>query len=193
MSELHRQDQIAQTFNSKGIGMIGILYGILGRPTIRWESERQFFGKPLISIAFGPDTSAGENFGHARGVVAIGEIAVGFVAIGTVLSYGVLSFGFISLGVLTFCGIGLGAVCFGGLAVGGIAVGGAAVGIVALGGMAIGYIGFGGLSIGYYSVGEMAIGKYIITEGFQDPIAVEFLDSRMPWLMNSIRATLLAQ
>ena len=91
--------------------MIGVPYSILGRPTIRWGSERRFVGKPLISIAFGPDASLGENYGHARGVIAIGEIACGFLAIGTVLSYGILSFGFISLGVLTFCGIGLGAVC----------------------------------------------------------------------------------
>jgi hypothetical protein len=172
--------------------MTGVLYSILGRPTIRWESERQFVGKPLISIAFGPDAAAGEKYGHARGVVAIGEIASGFLAIGTVLSCGVLSFGFVSLGVLTFCGIGLGAVCFSGLAVGVIAVGGVAIGVVSLGGLAIGYVGVGGLSIGYYSVGEMAIGKYIITESFQDPVAVEFLEDRLPWLMNSVRATLLA-
>ena len=72
-----------------------------------------------------------------------------------------------------------------------IAVGGAAVGVFSLGGLAIGYLGVGGLSIGYYSVGEMAIGKFIITESFQDPVAVEFLEDRLPWLMNSIRATLL--
>ena len=156
------------------------------KSSIRWQSERKLFGKPLVNIAWGPDASKGEKFGHAKGIIAIGQMASGIIAIG-VLSYGIISIGMVSLGLVSFSVL----VCFGFLsfssfAIGLVAFGGAAIGIVALGGMAIGYVAIGGLSIGVYAIGGFAIGNYIISATHTDPESIEFFTKHAPWILKSL-------
>ena len=113
----------------------------------RYISQASLFGVPLVAFAHGADPSSGERFGHARGVVAVGDVATGFVAVGGV-ARGFLCLGGVSLGVFSVGGVALGAAGLGGLALGGACVGGLAIGIVAVGGLAIGVAhAFGGLPI----------------------------------------------
>ena len=140
---------------------------------------------PLIDIAWGPDTNKEETFGHARGIVAIGQIATGPIAIG-IISFGFLSFGFVSLGLLSFSlMLSVGLVSFSGLAFGLIAFGGAAFGCIAFGGMAVGYLAVGGFSIGQYAIGGFAIGKYIMTGTHIDPEVIDFLNQYASWMVKS--------
>jgi hypothetical protein len=114
----------------------------------RYTSQASLFGIPLIAIASGPDTTRGERFGHARGIIALGDVATGVVACGAV-ARGVVAVGGVSLGVISSSGgLAVGAVACGGLAFGGLAVGGLAVGVMAVGGLAIGIVkAVGGFSI----------------------------------------------
>jgi hypothetical protein len=50
-------------------------------PPIRWHTEREFLGLPLVDIAVGK--VAGVH-GRARGVVAIGDRATGVIAFGVI-------------------------------------------------------------------------------------------------------------
>ena len=103
------------------------------KDSIRWQSKSRLFGNPLVSVAWGPDNSNDEKFGHAKGIIAIGQMATGIVAIGFV-SYGIISIGLISLGLISFSWfVGLGLFSFSGLAFGLVAVGGAAIGFIAWG------------------------------------------------------------
>ena len=49
---------------------------------VRKQSEYDFLGLPLYSIAFGPDLAKGEWRGRAKGVFALGDVATGLIAIG---------------------------------------------------------------------------------------------------------------
>jgi hypothetical protein len=153
--------------------------------SIRYTSDKHLFGKPLIDIAWGPDKSKGETYGHAKGFIAIGQIASGPIAIG-IFSYGILSFGLLSLGIISFSWIlGLGIITFSGLAFGIIAFGGAAFGLIAFGGMAVGYLAIGGFAIGQYAAGGFAIGSYIHSAIHSDPEVFNFINQYTPWLIKS--------
>jgi hypothetical protein len=155
------------------------------KSSIRYSSARHVFGKPLVDIAWGPDKSRGETYGHAKGFIAIGQMASGPIAIG-IISYGILSFGLLSLGIISFSWImGLGVVTFSGLAFGIIAFGGAAFGFIALGGMAVGYLAIGGFAIGQYALGGFAIGRYILSATHSDPEVFNFINQYAPWLIKS--------
>jgi hypothetical protein len=84
---------------------------------VRRQSDDEFLGLPLYSIAIGPDLARGEMRGHARGVLAVGDLATGVIAIGG------LARGFVAIG-----GAAAGLVAIGGAAAGQFAVGGAAWG-----------------------------------------------------------------
>jgi hypothetical protein len=139
------------------------------KPTIRYRSQRQLFGLPLIDIAFGPDSSCHEKCGVAKGLIAIGNVAVGIVAIGGVAA-GVVSIAGVSCGLLTIGGVACGGFVLGGVAVGGVTCGGVAIGIVAVGGVAI----------GYYARGGATVGMYVINALHSDPKAVEFFRRWLP-------------
>lgn len=120
--------------------------------TIRYATSMKVLGLPLLSIAYGPDTSKGEAKGWARGIIAMGDIATGVVALGG------LAGGGIAVG-----GISLGAISIGGVGLGGLVIGGVAVGLISLGGVAV----------GQYAKGGSAVGQYVISPKHCDPDAAK--------------------
>jgi hypothetical protein len=108
------------------------------QPTVRLRSDKTIGSLPLYEVAFGPRWSHGEQHGHARAVIAIGDQATGVVAVGG-LAQGMLAIGGLSEGVIAVGGCTLGLLlAFGGVAVGGIALGGVAIGAATRGGVSIG-------------------------------------------------------
>ena len=105
--------------------------------SIRYTSTTSLFGIPLVAVATGPSLDGEERFGHARGIVAVGDNATGLVAVGAV-ARGFFAFGAVSIGAVSSGGVALGALACGGLALGAVAIGGLAAGIVAVGGVAAG-------------------------------------------------------
>jgi hypothetical protein len=138
--------------------------------SVRARAGWQLGGLPFYDIAIGPDFSRGENRGHAKGVIAIGDIATGAIAVGG-LARGVIAVGGAAVGLLTFGGLSVGALAaFGGLAVGGVAFGGAAMGAVAMG---------GGVA-GYYACGGGAAGEYVVAPYRIDPEGQRFFAEYFP-------------
>jgi hypothetical protein len=172
----------AGTWESRLAALSGWSSGWMARRSVRRRSEMCIGPWPLYEVARGPDVSAGEIWGHARAIFAIGDIATGFIAIGNiargVIAVGGLAVGLISLGGLS---IGLG-LAIGGLGIGTLACGGGAVGFVAIGGAAVGFIACGGGAAGYYAVGGAAVGKHVIDAMNQDPAAIQFFQNWMPGL-----------
>jgi hypothetical protein len=151
-----------------------------GRPRgVRKRAARNLWGLPLYDIAIGPDPEKGEQRGHARGVVAIGDIATGILAMGGV-ARGVVAVGGVALGIVCLGGCSLGILlAMGGFAIAGIALGGVAVGVVAIGGAALGVIAVGGGAVGYYACGGGAVGKYVISATEQSREAIDLF---APWI-----------
>lgn len=135
---------------------------------IRQRAAWEIAGLPFYDIALGPDPSRGENRGHAKGFIAIGDMASGVFALGG-LARGVVALGGLSIGLFSFGGLSIGALfAAGGLAIGGVALGGAALGGVAIGGGAA----------GYYACGGGAVGEHTISAMHRDAEAVEFFRER---------------
>ena len=137
---------------------------------VRKRSAAEFAGLPIYDIAWGPNLEKGELRGHARGIIAVGDIATGWLAVGGI-ARGLCALGGVSFGV-----IALGGCAFGLLGIGGLAIGGAAIG-----GLGIGGIALGGGAFGYYACGGAAAGKHSLSSLAQDPAAVEFFRSWLPW------------
>ncbi len=142
----------------------------------RYKSSFTIFGIPFLAISKGPDIEKGEMYGHAKGIIAIGDVATGLLAIGGI-ARGLFALGGLALGGFTLggCSIGL-LTAVGGFALGTIALGGCAVGGIALGGAAIGGLAIGGCAIGYAAVGAAAIGQHTIGPLNQDPALVDFFN-----------------
>jgi len=117
-----------------------LVYQAHGRQVSGYNSQAQFAGMPLLSIAR-----------TAHGVFAFGGYATGMVAIGG-LCVGAIAAGALSVGVFAFGGLSVGLLAIGGLATGWQAIGGLAVGYRAAGGLAVGaYAHAGsGMAVGYY-------------------------------------------
>ncbi|MGO8751978.1 MAG: hypothetical protein ACLQNE_39050 [Thermoguttaceae bacterium] len=146
---------------------------------IRKQAVRSLWGLPLYDIAIGPDPEKGEQRGHARGVLAIGDIATGVLALGG-MARGVIALGGVALGIVALGGCSVGIfLALGGLAVAGVAVGGLAVGVVAVGGAALGVVAIGGGAAGYYACGGGAVGKFVISATERSPEAIDFF---APWI-----------
>lgn len=144
---------------------------------VRKMSQVMILGLPLYHIATGPDPETGENRGHARGIIAIGDIATGIFA-----------FGGVARGIVAVGGLAVGVVAIGGCALGvAIGLGGLAVGLLALGGWSVGVIAIGGGALGYYACGGAAFGTYVINSITQDPIAVEFFDHWLPGVADQFK------
>lgn len=128
---------------------------VLIRPTYarmnagkRFRSKATLFGWPVVDVALGPKD--GQTYGHAKGIIAIGDIATGGIAVGG-MARGVVAVGGLALGLFSFGGAAVGLVsATGGLAVGALAAGGGAIGILAAGGGAIGYVAQGGGAFGAF-------------------------------------------
>jgi hypothetical protein len=133
---------------------------------IRKRASWDILGLPAYDIALGPDPSAGEMRGHARGFLAVGDMATGVLAVGG-FSRGVVAVGGAAIGGLTFGGFSLGLI---------FALGGCAIGNLAVGGGAIGRIAIGGGAVGVYALGGGAAGLHVVSATRQDPEAVAFFD-----------------
>lgn len=105
--------------------------------SIRYTSPLSLFGIPILTVASGPDLASDETFGHARGIIAVGDVATGVVAVGGV-ARGLFANGGVSIGVVSSGGVAIGGLASGGIALGAIAVGAVAIGVIAVGGLAIG-------------------------------------------------------
>ena len=120
-----------------------------------YKSRTEWFGLPLVHIAYGMDLRTGKTR-VAKGILAIGGVAKGVVAFGGA-AYGGIAFGGFAVGVVAIAGCGLGLVSFAGLAIALLAAyGGLAVAPVALGGFAVGYYACGGAAFGAHAVGGNA-------------------------------------
>lgn len=128
---------------------------IAGNRDLRLRSAKSIAGFPLVSIAFGQNRSGSEEFGHAKGVIALGDRATGVIAYGSFargaiaigrIAVGLVSSGLLSGGVLS---IGLGALGYWSL-------GAVAIGVSAFGLVAIGYKCLGLISLGYKAIGAVS-------------------------------------
>lgn len=138
-----------------------------------YRSKQEYFGWPLVHIAYGYDPRTGRKR-VAKGIVAIGDISIGVISVGG-----------IALGGLTVGGCSLGLLSLGGLAIGVLlALGGCAIGGIALGGCAIGGVALGGGAFGYYALGGGAGGVHVLDSMTRDPEAVEFFSE---WLGEWVR------
>lgn len=152
---------------------------------LRRRSQQLLFGLPLIDVAFGPHGT--ERYGHARGVLAIGDRATGIFAFGGRAAglvacggavVGVVAFGGFAAGIVGIGGFAIGlAIALGGFSIGSVAIGGFASGLLAFGGFASGYSASGGMSFGWYAEGGQAMGRYVLSGLRRDPEAVAFFNS----------------
>ena len=150
--------------DSAQLAQLQAMASAFARKGTRKQSEHVFLGLALYSIARGPDLSQGELFGHAKGVLAIGDRATGIIAIG-IVAIGGIAIGPIALGLVS-----LGAVSLGLL----LALGGVAVGSVAIGATALGVVAIGAAAEGYYAAGAATHGAYVIDTMRRSPEAIEF-------------------
>lgn len=148
-------------------------------PPIRWSTEREFLGLPLVDIAVGRDPERGER-GHAKGVVAIGDRATGIVAFG-VHARGLVALGVTAFGLVAVGWIAAGAVAIGFLVAGLVALGAAAVGVFAMGGAALGVIAVGAAAFGEYAAGFVAAGEHVHTRALHDPEVLEAIAGFWTW------------
>jgi len=142
--------------------------------TGEYRSPATLLGLPLVHVHFGR-RPRGKWLRVARGWIAVGDVALGGVTLGG-LSLGLVSLGSLAIGGLALGGLGIGLVGVGGLAAGALAIGGAAAGYVALGGAAL----------GHYAIGGEASGTHVVSERVRDPVAVEWFQSNLGWLLEWI-------
>lgn len=119
-----------------------------------WQSRTEFFGWPLIHVAFGKDPATGK-FRVAKGIIAVGQFAVGLI---------------------TFAQIGIGLLFgFGQCIFGLTAVAQAAFGIYfGLGQLATGWTAIGQICFGYYVLAQMGYGVHLWTQSVKDPEAIRY-------------------
>lgn len=148
---------------------------------IRKESAARLFGWPLVSIRYGPDGETGEQRGHARGIIAVGNSAIGVVAVGN-LALGIFAVGAAAVGFFSAGGIAFGVLLAYGLgAVGtGITYALFSFGLLSAGVIAVGLVSAGTLAIGYFAFGAAGFGVHVSDSlGEPDPAAIEFVEK---WL-----------
>ena len=117
---------------------------------VRLRSSSSLFGYPIVDIAFGRDTNAGETRGHAKGVIAFGDTATGLFAFGRLSRGLIFAFGMYTFGLCTFGLVGCGIVSCGLIS----------LGVWSGGGLSIGWYAFGAIAIGYKCIGFVAAGMY---------------------------------
>jgi hypothetical protein len=135
----------------------------------RYRSRTTLWGLPLIHVAIG--ATASERFGHAKGVIAVGDKATGLVAVGG-QARGLVAVGGMAMGGVALGGMSIGLIgAWGGMAVGAMAAGGLAIGLLVSGGLGMGYVAAGGMAIGRYAAGGAPIGQYALGPGANAPEA----------------------
>jgi hypothetical protein len=118
-----------------------------------WRSETEYYGYPLVSVAFGRNGRGGMRV--AKGWIAIGQFAIGVI---TLAQFGV--------GAI----FGLGQFILGITAVAQFAV----TLLFGLGQFATGYIAIGQIAFGYYALCQGGWAIHLWRQGSQDPEAVRF-------------------
>jgi len=131
-----------------------------------WKTETEFFGYPLVHVAFGRDHEG--RLRVAKGVIAIGQYAIG-------------AFTLAQFGVALLFGIGQ-------FILGPIVLGQVAIGILfGAGQLATGYAAIGQLAVGYYAIGQFGIAQYFWGPDRHDPQSLEFfrrLLEKVGWHLN---------
>jgi serine/threonine protein kinase len=117
---------------------------------VRLQSSTKIGGYPIVDIALGRDHDRTEEFGHAKGIIALGDRATGVFAIGG-FARGVFASGLYSVGIFSFGMFSFGFASAGLFSAGWFAGGGLAVGLYASGLIAIGYKAIGMVTIGLKS------------------------------------------
>lgn len=157
-------------------------WGGASRKAKRYRSESTMFGLPIVSIALGARPEFGEAYGHAIGIIAIGDVARGGIAIGG-RATGIVAVGGLAFGVASMGGMSIGLLsAMGGMTIGAFAVGGFSFGGVATGGGAIGVVAQGGMAIGYYARGGGVTAKHGLSSRGGSAEAVQFFDAVSPVL-----------
>jgi hypothetical protein len=157
-------------------------WGGASRKAKRYRSESTLFGVPIVCIALGARPEFGEVYGHAIGVIAIGDVARGGIAIGG-RATGIVAVGGMALGVASMGGMSIGLLsAMGGMTIGAFAVGGFAIGGVATGGGAVGGVAQGGMAIGYYGRGGGVTAVHGLSARGGSAEAVKFFDAVSPVL-----------
>ena len=129
-----------------------------------WKSRMQFFGLPLVHVAFGRDKETGKLL-VAKGIIAIGQFAIGFI---TIAQFGI---GFL-FGFGQFVG-------------GALAIGQFALGIsFGIGQFATGTAAIGQFALGKYVLAWLGYGKYVWSSHAKDPEAVQYFTNLWNILKN---------
>ncbi len=118
-----------------------------------WRSQAEFYGYPLVSIAFGRRPQGGMRV--AKGWIAIGQFAIGLIAFAQV-GVGILfGFGQVMVGLVAVSQVAISLLC-------------------GIGQLATGYVAVGQLALGYYLLCQVGLGWHVWRPGYQDPEAVRF-------------------
>jgi len=118
-----------------------------------WRSETEYYGYPLVSVAFGRNGKGAMRV--AKGWIAIGQFA---------------------LGVVTFAQFGVGAVFgFGQFMLGIVAIAQFAVALLfGLGQFATGYVAIGQIAFGSYALCQSGFAEHLWSQTAKDQEAVRF-------------------
>ena len=131
-----------------------------------WKSAVTLGGYPLVHIAYGRDARG--KLRVAKGVIAIGQFGIGVI---TLAQFGIgLLFGFGQ------CLLALTAIAQ-------VAI----TPLLGIGQCAAGYIAIGQMAVGYYALGQVAYAVYAWSVNQQDPVALEFFASFLPFLRDIFR------
>jgi len=118
-----------------------------------WRTQAEYYGYPLICLAFGKNGRGGMRV--AKGWLAVGQFAVGMI-----------TFAQVGVGII----FGFGQVILGLTAVSQVAI----TLLFGIGQLATGYIAVGQLAFGYYVLCQVGLGWHVINPGRQDAAAVAF-------------------
>ncbi len=126
-----------------------------------WRSNAEFYGYPLVHIAFGQDANGKRRV--AKGVIAIGQFGIGLI---------------------TFAQVGIGFLFgFGQLMIGLTAISQVAITLLfGIGQLATGYVAIGQIVFGYYGLCQVGLAQYLWSPQHADPKAVYFFKN----LLNEI-------
>lgn len=118
-----------------------------------WRTQAEYYGYPLVCVAFGRNGRGGMRV--AKGWIAVGQFA-----------FGLITFAQVGVGIL----FGFGQVLVGLTAVSQVAI----TLLFGVGQLATGYVAIGQLALGYYVLCQVGLGWHVWRQGYQDPQAVEF-------------------
>jgi hypothetical protein len=120
-----------------------------------WRSKAEFYGYPLVHIAFGKDANGKRRI--AKGVIAIGQFAIGMISIAQVGIGFLFGFGQVMIGLTAISQVAI-TLLFG------------------IGQLATGYVAIGQLVLGYYGLCQIGFARYLWMPDHADAQAVHFFN-----------------